>query len=174
MRASEAVQKLVMAQHEMIYGWVSKKSGRPMHVVWTTNTGVIDFIFDNGRGYVVIEVGSDELGEVVFATKPVTLSRLDSQAEPEQRRWLSENLPALVRNAQGMTLAKDENLRHRWYAKFRLEPVRNTTPLLTISVSLTGSSASWSVEYIRRDGCLVDEIRAQTRRTPLRRIKDAG
>jgi len=139
-----------------------------INIEWATKRGVARFVFKDGNGHVEVEVHG-----TVFATKPVTLSRLDSQAPPQQRRWLADNLPALVRASQGMTLAKDENWRNRWYAKFRLEPVRDTTPYLKIWVDLVGSSASWSVEYIRRDGCLLDEIRAETRYTPLRRISHA-
>jgi hypothetical protein len=170
MKASAAVRKLVEAHHEMIYGWATKKTDGPMHVVWTTDTGVVDFVFADGKGHVVLEVTDDERRGVSFITKPVRLTRLDSQAEPEQRRWLADNLAALVRDAQGMILAKDENWRHRWYAKFHLQPVLGTIPVLTICVDLVGSSASWSVEYIRRDGCLVDEVRVKSRYIPLRSI----
>jgi len=170
MNAADAVERLVEAHHEMVYGLATKKVDGPMHVVWTADTGVVDFVFADGKGHVVVEVGGGEEGEAVFATKPLALPRLDSQALPMQRRWLAENLPLLVRNSQAMTIAKDENWRNRWYAKFLLEPIRGTMPYLKICVDLVGSSASWSVEYIRRDGCLVDEIRVQTRYAPLRRI----
>jgi len=169
MKASEAVRKLVETNHEMIYGWATKGTDGPMRVVWTTDSGVVNFVFSDGRGHVVIEVDG-----TVFATKPVTLSRLDSQAPSQQRRWLADNLPALLRDSQAMTISKDENWRNRWYAKFWLEPVRDTAPLLKICVDLVGSSAAWSVEYIMREGCLVDEVRAQTRYAPLRRMTDVG
>jgi hypothetical protein len=173
MKAAEAVQRILDAHHEMIYGWASGRTGNHMYVVWSTDTGVVTFAFGEGKGHVLIEVRDDERRDVVFATKPVALARLDSQSPPERRRWLADNLPGFVRDSQGMVLAKDENLRNRWYAKFRLQPVRDTTPYLKICVDLVGSSASWSVEYLRYDGCILDEVRVETRYAPLRRVGNA-
>jgi hypothetical protein len=169
MKAAEAVQRILDAHHEMIYGWASGRTGNQLHVVWTTDTGVVTFVFSSGKGHVMIEVRDDD-GEEVFATKPATLSRLDSQSHPERRRWLTDTLPDLVRDAQGMVLAKDENWRNRWYAKFRLQPKWGTTPYLKVCVDLVGGSASWSVEYLRYDGCIPDEVRVQARYAPLRRL----
>jgi hypothetical protein len=170
MKASEAVNQLIAADHEMIYGWASKKGDGPMRVAWTTDVGGIDFFFINGRGLILMEVKNDD---ALFLTKPVMLSRLDSQAPPKCRRWLADNLAALVGDAQSMTIAKDENWRNRWYAKFQLQPLGGATPHLKICVDLVGGSASWSVEYTWRNECLIHEIRARTRYIPLMRLSDA-
>jgi hypothetical protein len=136
-----------------------------INIEWATKRGVARFVFKDGNGHVEVEVDG-----TVFITKPVALSRLDSQAPPKYRRWLADNLPALVRDSQSMTLAKDENRRHRWYAEFRLAPLGGATPYLKICVDLVGDSASWSVEYTWRQECLLHEIRVQTRYIPLRRL----